>query len=251
MSCHQNIGRSVIHRLDPRLKIVAALAWSFLLALSTTRDAALAGLAGSALLVVTARLAPVPTLKRLGVINVFIVFLWLMLPFSFSTPGQIIAAWGPLEVTREGVALALLLTIKANGVALGALALLGTSPILDLAAAARRLGAPEKLTAMFLLMIRYFEVIRQEYSRLRVAMRMRGFRPGMNLHTYRTLANLVGMLLVRSLDRAERVHAAMLCRGYNGRFWIDGQFAWKRLDWAVSFCLLMLASVVLGLDNVV
>ena len=54
MSCHQNIGRSVIHRLDPRLKIVAALVWSFLLALSATRDAALAGLAGSAVLALAA-----------------------------------------------------------------------------------------------------------------------------------------------------------------------------------------------------
>jgi cobalt/nickel transport system permease protein len=53
---------------------------------------------------------------------------------------------------------------------------------------------------------------------LRIAMRVRGFRPGSNRHTWRSLGYLVGMLLVRSLERAERVRAAMLCRGYTGQF---------------------------------
>ncbi len=248
MTCLDNRGHSLLHRLDPRLKIVAALAWSFLLALSATREAALAGLAGSVLLALAGQLKWGAAVKRLATVNVFVAFMWLMLPFSFSSPGRVLTAWGPLEITAEGLALALLLTIKANGVALGAMALLGTSPILELAAAARRLGAPEKLVALFLLMIRYFEVIRMEYARLRVAMRARGFRPGMNARTYRAWANLVGMLLVRSLDRAERVHAAMLCRGYTGRFWIDRRLALGRLDWAMGAGLATMMMVVVGLN---
>jgi cobalt ABC transporter, permease protein CbiQ len=248
MSCRNLTNISLIGRLDPRLKILAALFWSFLLALTSGLSAAGLGLAFSLLLAVWARLSPAESLRRLAAVNVFILFMWLILPFSFSSPGTVVASLGFLEITREGLDLSLLLTLKANGVALGAMALLGSSPPLELAAAARSLGAPEKLTAMFLLMIRYFQVIHQEYGRLRVAMRARGFKSGLNSHSLRSLANLVGMLLVRSVDRAERVHAAMLCRGYNGRFWIKDDFSLRRLDLVMAGLMLLMMSGVLVLN---
>jgi cobalt/nickel transport system permease protein len=49
-------------------------------------------------------------------------------------------------------------------------------------------------------------------------MKIRGFAPRTNLHTYRSYAYLVGMLFVRAAARAERVHQAMRCRGFDGRF---------------------------------
>ena len=65
-----------------------------------------------------------------------------------------------------------------------------------------------------LFMVRYFDVLGREYARLRAAMRVRCFRPAMNGHSYRMFGYLVGMLLVRSFDRSERVLAAMKCRGF-------------------------------------
>lgn len=79
-------------------------------------------------------------------------------------------------------------------------------------------------------------------------MRARGFKSGLNGHSLRSLANLVGMLLVRSVDRAERVHAAMLCRGYNGRFWIQDDFSLGRLDLAMAGVMLLMMSGVLVLN---
>jgi cobalt/nickel transport system permease protein len=66
--------------------------------------------------------------------------------------------------------------------------------------------------------------------RLISALKVRGFRPGTNLHTYKTFAYLVGMLLVRSAERAERVHNAMLCRGFRGRLYSLNQFSIHRVD---------------------
>jgi len=235
-----------LKQADPRLKIVAVLAWSFLLALTQQIEAALAGLAGSAILVLFSGLSPKAVLKRLLTVNFFLLFLWPVLPFSFSYPGETIAYLGPLELTRQGFDLACLLTVKANAVALGAIAFFGASSVYELSAAAGRLGAPEKMTAIFVLMFRYVQVIGQEYARLRLAMKVRGFRPGMNMHSYRSYANLIGLLLVRSLDRAARIHAAMRCRGYNGRFWLYGDFSFKKTDWALSFLMLMLISGVLA-----
>jgi cobalt/nickel transport system permease protein len=147
-----------------------------------------------------------------------------------------------LTVTRPGLDLTIILTLKVNAAALGALAVFGTSSITQLAAAARRLGAPEKLTAVFLLTLRYFHVLKLEYARLRQALKIRAFRPGLNLHTLRTYANLVGILLVRGVDRAERVHAAMLCRGYTGRFWFHDHFQFSGRDWLGAVLLLIMLS---------
>jgi cobalt/nickel transport system permease protein len=66
-------------------------------------------------------------------------------------------------------------------------------------------------------------------------MRARCFRPGVNLHSYRSYAQLMGMLLVRSLDRAERVGEAMLCRGYAGKLPVFDHFSPQRRD--LLFCI--------------
>ena len=65
--------------------------------------------------------------------------------------------------------------------------------------------AGDKLVHLFFFTFRYFQVIHQEYLRLRAAMRIRCFQPGTNGHTYRMLAYLLGMLLVRSYDRGQRL----------------------------------------------
>jgi cobalt/nickel transport system permease protein len=74
------------------------------------------------------------------------------------------------------------------------------------------------MVQLLLLAYRYIFVIEQEYQRLYRAAKMRNFRPASNLHTYRTYAYLVGMLFVRASERARRVHLAMKCRGFTGRF---------------------------------
>ena len=239
-------GVELLEKADPRLKIVAVLVWSFLLALTTKFGAALAGLGGSVILIIISGLPARMVIKRLLGVNFFILFLWPVLPFSFSYPGEVIAHIGPLEVTRQGLDLAWLLTVKGNAVALGAIAFFGTSSVYDLTAAARRLGAPEKMTTIFALMFRYVQVIGQEYDRLRLAMKARGFNPSMNMHSYRSYGNLIGMLLIRSLDRASRIHAAMRCRGYNGRFWMSGDFSFKKIDWALGGLMILLIGGVIG-----
>ena len=61
-------------------------------------------------------------------------------------------------------------------------------------------------------------------------MKVRCFTPKTNRHTYRSLAYLAGMLIARSFDRSERIHQAMLCRGFDGRFWILDHFSLKGRD---------------------
>jgi cobalt/nickel transport system permease protein len=94
---------------------------------------------------------------------------------------------------------------------------------------------PDKLTHLLLFTVRYLDVLHREYLRLWAAMKTRGFRPRVNRHTYRSYSYLVGMLLVRSFDRSERVVAAMKCRGFRGRFYLLDHFALSRSD--LPFCI--------------
>ena len=108
-----------------------------------------------------------------------------------------------------------------------------------------RLGLPVRFVALFLFTARYIDVLNREYARLRLAMRARGFRPRASLHCWRSLGHLIGMLLVGSLERAERIHAAMRLRGFDGRFHLLDEHRLGRLDWgfgaAVAAALALLA----------
>ncbi len=228
--------------IDARVKIVAAVAWSVLLAALSSIPAALVALAGSLGLIVLARWPWRNLGQRLLTVNFFILFMWLMLPFSFSSPGQVVAAIGPLDMTREGLELATLLTVQANAILIAVIALLATSPLFVLAAAGRKIHFPEKLVNLFLLSIRYFHVMHQEFSRLRNAMRMRGFKADLSRNTLHGVANLASSLLIRSFDRADRVHRAMLCRGYTGVIWVKNDFIITKKD--IAFSVLMLGMLI-------
>ena len=223
-------GDSLLHRLDPRAKLVSALVFTLVVATGRDMLSAGLGLGVGVLTVVLARLSWGLVLRRLVMVNVFVVFLWVFMPWRLEM--------GPagLGLVHDpgGLYLAGLITVKVNGLFLALLGLLGTSRINEILHALDHLRLPGKLVSLFLLFHRYIFVIYQEYRRLTRAMLARGFRPGTNLHTYRSYAHLVGMLLVRSFDRAERVYRAMLARGFEGTFWLLDHFHWQRRDTVFS-----------------
>jgi cobalt/nickel transport system permease protein len=89
---------------------------------------------------------------------------------------------------------------------------------------------PRKLVHLFLLSVRYIGVLFQEYQRLRMAMRARAFVAASNRHTWRSFGWLLGMLLVRSLERSQRVLRAMKCRGFHDRLYLLSENRWHSRD---------------------
>jgi cobalt/nickel transport system permease protein len=213
-------GKGFLAQIDPRVKLCVLVIWSFVLALATGFPGAFAGLFGSFIMVVmSGPEKPLSVIGRLLAINIFLIFIWMVLPFSFSMPGEKLASLGPFTLTKEGVLLSSRLSLQALAITASAMAITTTTTVFQLMTAARSMGAPEKLTAMLGLMMRYIVVIRDEFDRLVWAMKIRGFRATTSLHSLKSFGNLAGILLVRGLDRGERVYAAMLCRGYKGRFY--------------------------------
>jgi cobalt/nickel transport system permease protein len=223
---------SLIHRTDPRIRLVLCLLLAFGMAGLTTFASGLGALILGAGLAASAKLPPGATLKRLVLVNGFIAFLWIMLPFS--APGETVLTLGPLRATREGILLAGLITLKGNAILLCIMALVATIPMTDMGQTLASLRLPDKFTVMFVLCYRYLHLIREEYERLAAAARIRCFRPGTNRHTYRTYGHLLGMLLVGSYERGRRVHQAMRLRAFQGRFHSLRPFAIRGRDLGVA-----------------
>lgn len=239
-------GRSPLHERDPGIKILTALGFSVPAAvLQSLPGAALCLVLGVAL-AGAARLPLRPLVRRLSVVALFMAFLWIFLPFSL--PGEPLFHLGPLTATHPGIRLCLLLSAKGFGIVLALTALLATMPITALGQALQQLGFPEKLCLLLLFTWRYIAVIRQEYLRQHRCVKARGFRPRTNVHTYRTYAWLVAMLFVRSWDRAERVHQAMRCRGFTGRFHSIVRFDRTPADWLLLLCGLATGAGLLAVD---
>ncbi|MBW2029422.1 MAG: cobalt ECF transporter T component CbiQ [Deltaproteobacteria bacterium] len=235
-------GDSFIHRLDPRGKIIIASFYSAIVAICDRFEALMPAIVITLTVVFFARISPKKLMKRIVIVNGFVLFLWLFLPFS--TKGHAVFAAGPLVVSKEGLLYSALITLKSNIIIMTVLALIATSSIFTLGRALDRLFCPSKLVILIFFTYRYVHVIYQEYMGLAQAAKIRGFRPGNNLHTYKTYAYLVGMVLVKSHDRAERVRAAMLCRGFNGKFYDLSEFSFGQTDlWALVLMLLAVSSI--------
>lgn len=239
----QGDPNSWIMKLDPRARIVSA----FIFACSVVSLHGLIALgtavATGIFLLASAGLPAKSTFKKVMAMDGFIIFILFMLPFT--TPGEVIFTLGPLEGTREGLIKAIEITLKANAVVMTLLALVGTIDAIVLGHALNRLRVPENLVHLLLFSIRYIDVLKQEYFRLRTAMKARCFTPANNAHTYRSIGYLVGMLMVRSLERSERILEAMKCRGFQGKFYLLDDFHFQKRDRIFCvFCLLFLISLI-------
>jgi len=226
------LGDSCVHNLDPRVKIVVTLIFSFVVALNRHLPDTALSLVLPVALLAAARLSVRRVLARLAIVNGFILFIWFFLPFTVS--GETIYAVGPLNIQREGIHDAILIALKSNSILLMTIALLGTSQIFTLAHGMSHLWVPDKLVHLFFFCFRYVHVIHDEYHRLTNAMKMRAFKPKTNMHTYRAYAYLVGMLLVRSFDRSRRMLQAMKCRGFKRKFYLLHSYHMKRYDYALA-----------------
>lgn len=229
--------RSMVRRLDPRVKIVAVTLFSIIMALCSRWSALIPGLFISLLFVLFSRLPLNKVFMRLLLVNGLILFLWLFIPFSYK--GETAFTFGPFTATKQGIEYAALLTLRSNIIVLAFICLVFTTSIFTLGRAMRKLWIPDKMVQLFFFTYRYLHVIHLEYQRMVNALKIRGFQPNTNIHTYRTYAYLVGMLLVRSYDRSESIRNAMLCRGFRGRFYDLGEFSLKTCDFVTMFVISM------------
>jgi cobalt/nickel transport system permease protein len=199
-------GTGPLHQLDARLKLIVALV--FILAVVATPIGAWQAFGVEGLMLAFAiGLAGIPP-RVLG-------RRWLGLVVLVGFLALLVAPAHPARASYGLGVVASSIVIK-NGLALLAvLVLAGITPFHKLLAALRKLGVPLVLVATLQFMDRYRHVLVEELDRMATARRARSFQRRRTL-SWRLLGGLIGMLFLRTFERAERVHGAMLARGWTG-----------------------------------
>ncbi|MET0674148.1 MAG: cobalt ECF transporter T component CbiQ [Microbacterium pygmaeum] len=204
-------GDSALHRASPRLKLICLVVFAVIV-VATPREWFVAFACYAAFVIGMLVLARVPlrTVLRRMVIEVpFLVFAALM-PFIATGPRVEV---GPFTLSVEGLWGAWGLLIKATLALLASVVLVSTTEPRRIVLALESLRLPRQLTSIMAFMLRYVDVIVGESARMRTARASRGFEPR-GPRSWGVLATGVGALFARSHARGERVHLAMLARGY-------------------------------------
>ena len=206
-------GHSPVHRAPAHLKVLALLGF-MLLVVATPRGWYLAYAAYLLLLVAVVAVSRVPAtylVKRMVVEVPFVVFALLM-PFIATGPRVDVLG---VAVSQPGLAAAWALLVKGTLGVLASLTLAATTEPRDLLAGLERLRVPNLLVQIMGFMVRYLDVVTDEMRRMRVARESRGFT-ARDVRHWSVIARSAGALFIRSYERGERVHLAMLSRGYTG-----------------------------------
>ncbi|MFI9614916.1 cobalt ECF transporter T component CbiQ [Streptomyces sp. NPDC052023] len=232
---------SPVHALPPHTKLAATFAF-VVVVVSTPREALWAFGAYAVLLAVVAGIARVPPLflvKRLLIEVPFVAFA-VLLPFvaegervevlgmSLSVSG-LWGAWNVLAKGTLGVAASVLLA--------------ATTELRELLLGLERLKLPPLLVQIASFMIRYADVITDEMRRMRIARESRGFE-ARGLRHWGVLAKSAGALFIRCYERGERVHLAMVSRGYTGVMPVIDEVTASRAQWSYALALPCAALVV-------
>ena len=239
-------GSSVVHRLPPQVKLVAVLAFA-LVVVATPVHAGWAWTAYAGFLVLVlgaaavAGLTPRRLAGGLAVELPFVVFA-LLLPVVSRGPRVDVAG---LSLSESGLVAGGGLLAKATLSVLAATVLAATTEARELLRGLERLRLPAALVQILTFMIRYADVVTGELRRMRVARESRGFRPR-HLGALKVLGPAAASLFVRSYERGERVHLAMLSRGYTGRLTAAPAVAVAPRQWALGLSLPLAAAAVLA-----
>ncbi|GAB2882209.1 cobalt ECF transporter T component CbiQ [Nocardioides pacificus] len=206
-------GHSRLHRAPAHVKLVALVSF-MLVVVATPHD--WYGVFGGYLLVVLTVIAAsgVPfgyIAKRMVVEVPFVVFAVLM---PFIATGPRVEVLG-VSVSEPGLVAAFGFLAKATLGVMASLTLAATTESVDLLRGLQRLRMPDLIVQIMGFMIRYLDVVTAEMGRMLTSMRSRGCDPRSPRH-WPVLARSLGALFIRSYERGERVHLAMVSRGYTG-----------------------------------
>ncbi len=226
-------GNSLLHRRDPRAKLLALLA--FLLVVATTPNRCWPYLLVYAAVpfcaILAGRLPPAGALARAAVV----------LPFCGALALVSLAA-GDVERAAG-------LTEKSYVSALAVLVIAGTTPVPKLLAGLESLGAPRFLLSVVQLLYRYLFVVSEQAQHMRLAARSRGSASGARLRRWRlrAAAGALAVLFVKSYRRAEGTYRAMLSRSFQGRLHLLEN---PRLTWGDALVVVLGAAAPMGLRAV-
>jgi cobalt/nickel transport system permease protein len=239
-------GTSPVHRLAPHLKLVAVLGFALVVVATPVHapwaPAAYAGYLAAVLGAATVAGVHPRRLARSLLIEIPFVGFALLLPVVAAGPRREVLG---LSLSESGLQTGGALLAKATLSVLAAAVLAATTEPRELLRGLERLRLPSVLVQILAFMIRYADVVAGELQRMRIARESRGFR-GRGPGALRVLGASAGALFIRSFERGERVHLAMLSRGYAGHLPSGPVAAVPARAWLTALSLPLAAAAVLA-----
>ena len=234
---------TVVHGLPPECKVAGLLLTAVAIVL-TPREELWAFVLHALLLAAVLVVAGVSfghVTRRLAFEIPFLLFA-LALPFVGSGPTT---EWLGLTLRTEGLWSAWNILAKATLVLVATLTLAATTPTAEILRGFERVRAPRIMVAIAGFMVRYADVLSGEVKRMSIARASRGDGARWFWQA-RAVAGTAGSLFVRSYERGERVHLAMISRGYSGALPTGSTASRDARSWLVALVVPMAALTTAG-----
>ena len=243
---------SFIHRLDPRTKLIATMAFILAVALIPPNrwQAFAVYFFLITTLVILSRVPVLYVLKRSLVIMPFVLLIAIFIPFFKE--GDVAGSYNiwlwQVSVTYSGLQVLWNILVKSWLSILSLILLTSTTKVSNLLKGLEQLRMPRVMIMILSFMYRYIFILIDEVMRMKQAKDSRSFG-GSRWWQLRTIGNMIGTLFIRSYERGERVYAAMLARGFDGHSRTLNHLNFKRADayFGVSF---VLAIILTGVFNI-
>ncbi|WP_024954590.1 energy-coupling factor transporter transmembrane component T family protein [Sulfurospirillum arcachonense] len=182
----------------------------------------------SLLLMLLQRKAIFETLKRLLLLNVFIVM---------------VSASALLNQDYE---LALLVFLRSNALLLFTLLIFWNKSIFDIAISLQTLRVPNKLSSLFFFVAKFITIIKEEFEITKKVMKIRNFQAKSNVFSYKIYANVIGMMIVKCFDKADKLKNTMLLRNFQGKVYQSKVDKFTRIDFIIFIFVIISLSLHVG-----
>ena len=243
---------SIIHRLDPRTKLITTLLFILVVALTPPNSWSAFALyfAVIATLLLLSKVPIFYVFKRSLVIMPFVLMIAIFVPFFKE--GEVAGSYNlwlwQVSVTYSGFQVLSNILVKAWLSILSLILLTSTTKMTGLLKGLEQLRMPRVMVMILSFMYRYLFVLVDEVMRMKQARDSRNFG-GKRLWQIRTIGNMIGTLFIRSHERGERVYAAMVARGFDGQTRTLDCLNFRKADayFGISLGLVLISTSVVSL----
>jgi len=172
--------------------------------------------------------AIIPTMKKILFLNIFIAIMVMS------------------AVLNKEYNYALLIALRANSIIIFALLVFHNKSLFDIATGMQTLRFPDKLVSLFFFVGKFIIIIKQEFNTTKKVMRVRNFQAKTDLFSYKVYANVIGMLIVKCFDRAEKLKNTMILRNFQGRIYQSKKESFSKTDFIILFSVILSLSIQFG-----
>ena len=214
-------GDTPLHRLDPRAKLLTTMV--FIVSVVSFDKYEIARLLPfflyPAILIGLGNLPLGYLARKLLIVSPFVIFIGIFNPWLDRT---IMYQLGNFSISGGWISFASLL-LRFSLTVGAALLLIATTGFTSICMALEKIGAPRIFTVQLLLLYRYLFILISEAIRMLRAHSLRSFSRKGRI-TFQVFQQILGNLLLRTIDRAQRIHMAMLSRAFTGEIRVVRQF---------------------------